>query len=217
MNTKPKKMTPSEPINKKCSSNASPSNLLTLCQVEDKTTQKHIEQITNRLFGPGIDSVNRLPAMLNHLNSFLSQPKVFWPVFHAVWNACEVTWEYREELGKYIQLVQETGESEDIHPKDYLTPEDKAAFESLPNRISIYRGCSLSKVYGYSWTTDRKIAERFARGFRGISVPNPVIASVCIPKKLALGYYTSRNESEVFIDRCEIEKYSVTVTKFQRR
>jgi hypothetical protein len=183
-------------------------------------TNAHIELITKKLFGIGVDSTSRLPAMLNYLDDFKSLPQVVWPVFHTCWNACDVVCEYSTELHEFLNFSMCLNGISDTRRKtsqDYLSPEDKAAFESLPKRISIYRGCSLSNVYGYSWTTDRKIAEGFARGFRGISVPNPVIASVRIPKKLALGYYTSRNESEVFIDRCEIEKYSVTVTKFQRR
>jgi hypothetical protein len=52
-----------------------------------KTTEEHIEQITNRLFGPGVNSTNRLSAMLDYLNDFTFQPEVVWPVFHAVWNA----------------------------------------------------------------------------------------------------------------------------------
>ena len=181
---------------------------------KDKTPEKHIEYIMKRLYGPGINSANRLPEMLSYLGDFSFTPKVAWPVIHSAWGDCDNTWEHREDLIEFLDMLNSMGDSEGMQPTDYLRPEDKAAFESQPNYIRIYRGCSISRVYGFSWTADRKIAESFAQGHRGIIVPDPVIASFRIPKTRALGYYTDRMESEVLVDPSDVKRYAVTVTKF---
>jgi hypothetical protein len=100
---------------------------------------------------------------------------------------------------------------DNYEPLDFLSPKDKAAFESLPKHIRIYRGCSLPRVYGFAWTTDLLVAERFAKGHRGVGVPDPVIASFRVPKAAIIGYYTDREESEAFIEPRIIENYSVTI------
>lgn len=176
--------------------------------------KRHIKQITDQLFGVGIDSTNRLPAMLYLLNDFTMQPEVAWPVFHEVWNCCEPTWEHCDELLEFLEMTEYSFDGKTGCPRDYLSSKDKAAFDALPENIQIYRGCSLSNVYGFSWTTERKVAEGFAKGYRGISVSNPVIASLIIPKSEVIGFYTSRKESEVVINHRRFEKSEITVAKF---
>jgi len=178
--------------------------------VDSETTEEQIERITKELFGPGTNSENRLPTMISHHELIFCKQEVFWPVFHAVWNACDDTWEHREDLVEFLHAVIYDCDF-DVPSYQYLTPEDYLTYKSLPEFIRIYRGCSLSRVYGFSWTTDRKIAEGFARGHRGVSVPDPVIATLRIPKRYAIGFYTNRKENELFIDYNEIKKYAITV------
>jgi hypothetical protein len=130
---------------------------------------------------------------------------------------CDATWECHNELIEFLELMECLNGGDDMRPIDYLNPEDKAAFASLPKHIRIYRGCSLSCVYGFSWTTDRKIAEAFAQGHRGVSVPDPVIASLRIPKHRVLAFYTSRKENEIVVEPSDIERNAITVTRFLDR
>lgn len=182
--------------------------------VDSETTEEQIERITKELFGPRTNSENRLPTMTNHGELFSCKQKVVWPVFHTIWNACDATWNHREDLADFLDLI-EPDDDRGNHSCNYLTPEDRVAFKSLPDHIRIYRGCSLSRVYGFSWTTDRKIAEGFARGHRGISVPDPVIATLRIPKRYAIGFYTGRKEQELLVDYRDIQRrYAITFTSF---
>lgn len=201
--------------------NSSDSSFLEYLQMREamdlKPSEEHIEWHTNQLFGPGVNSSNRLPTMLYLLEDFTVKPEVWWPVFHTVWNACDVTWEHREELIDSLSAVDDMAKIDEVHSRDFLSAENKAAFESLPQYIRIYRGCTPSRIYGFSWTTDRKVAEEFARGHRGVSIPDAVIATLRIPKDLLLGFYNDRKESEVFIDFSSIEHYSIAVTKFTSR
>ncbi len=182
--------------------------------ISKKSAEVYAEQIKKLLFGLGIDSTNRLPAMLNLLDDYSSEPEVVWPVFHEVWNCCEPTWEHCDKLLEFLEKTEYSYDGKNGCPRDYLSSADKEEFKTLPENIQIYRGCSLSKVYGFSWTTNRKIAEGFAKGYRSISVPDPVIASLLIPKSEVIGFYTSRKESEVFINHRHFEKSEITITKF---
>lgn len=42
-----------------------------------------------------------------------------------------------------------------------MTPEEIAFLASMPARVTIYRGCYRHNRKGFSWTTDRAVAERF--------------------------------------------------------
>jgi hypothetical protein len=55
-------------------------------------------------------------------------------------------------------------------------------------------------VRGLPWTTDRQIAERFARGGRFPPPPDPVVASAEIEKADLFFVSTDRKESEVILD-----------------
>lgn len=65
---------------------------------------------------------------------------------------------------------------------------------------TLYRGCSLDRIHGLSWTTDRKVAEGFVYGHRGMRVPDAVIAKTRIRKNDIITVVTDRGESEVIID-----------------
>jgi hypothetical protein len=97
---------------------------------------------------------------------------------------------------------------------DYLHPDDRTAYDELPEQILIYRGCSRSRVKGASWTTDINVAKAFAEGHRGIAVPDPVIASLRVPKSSIIGYYTARKESEVVISPWECQSHPLVVRAF---
>lgn len=141
------------------------------------------------------DSENRLDTMLRLIafNPRVSD-NVAWTVFHEWWPSCDATWPFREVLKEFIAFRTESDSM------DYLGADDRALFDALPERVRIYRGCSRARVRGFAWSTSREVAEKFARGHRYITVPDPVVAEVTIPKRLISGFYNGRNEFEVFID-----------------
>jgi hypothetical protein len=51
-----------------------------------------------------------------------------------------------------------------------MSSEEWAAFHAQPDEITIYRGCGPRNRFGYSWTLDRKVAEKFP--FMGGITPN---------------------------------------------
>ena len=69
-------------------------------------------------------------------------------------------WEYEEEVGDLMDALH-IGD-----PSRILTGSDLAFYDSLPDRFTIYRGCSgiswEQAAAGLCWTTNREIAEWFA-------------------------------------------------------
>ena len=70
----------------------------------------------------------------------------------------------------------------------------------LPERMTAYRGQSADAPIGLSWTLDRDVAAGFARGHRFITVPNPAIFKVLIPRNLVvLAFPDDRKEAEIVV------------------
>lgn len=75
--------------------------------------------------------------------------------------------------------------------------DERAAFDALPDPIQVWRGDIDDG--GWSFTTDKKVAEFFANRFphRGTYE----VVSDSVPKSRVFGYLTRRNESEVLVRR----------------
>lgn len=141
---------------------------------------ERIAAYTSHLFGPHVNSSDRAAELIRLLDSDWNvSADVAWPVFHETWTNCDNTWPHRDDLSSLIDRLRELGD-----PLDHLNEEDAAAFKRLPEHIRIYRGCSVERTYGFAWATDRNVAEQFARGHRGISVPEPVIADLTQVRQL---------------------------------
>jgi len=125
--------------------------------------------------------------------------EIFWPVFCNLWSACDATWWHQEllifVLRRYAPAI--------------LSDDERKIFDALPERVQVYRGCSRERIKGVSWTTERHIAEQFARGHRMIRVPDPVIASAVIAKSDIFITNNDRDEHEVLLDPDHLQELSV--------
>lgn len=70
------------------------------------------------------------------------------------------------------------------------TPEERAAFDALPDPIPAFRG---GTVGDWSWTTERRVADFFSR-----RSGHPVREAL-IPKADCFGYFTRRGEYELLV------------------
>jgi hypothetical protein len=156
-------------------------------------TNAQISSIHSRLWGPGISSCNRLELMLEEVDALPSE--LFWRVFREVWPTCDNTWEHRDALLDLLRFHQ---------PNEFqIDAGSRAFYEGLPDVIDAYRGCSRSRLYGLSWSTDRAVAASFANGHRAIPVPDPIVAHITIAKPAILAVFTDRGESEILVDTDE--------------
>jgi len=144
----------------------------------------------------------RLQGMLEFLEQ--APPPIFWPAFLDTWIASGNTWDCRAPLLRMLR--------NNLPSLPYLSEEERAHLAGLPDQIEVWRGCSRERVRGVAWTTDRMVAAGFARGHRGITVPDPVVASAVIPKKHVFFATNDRKELEIVLDprrlrRLKIEPY----------
>jgi hypothetical protein len=153
---------------------------------------KQLERIQGALFGPDVDSHTRCGAMVRLLVG--RAPEVFWPALRDVWPTCDDTWKWKNFLLD-LMLTQE------IRPPN---------LERMKWPMRIYRGCTRARVRGLSWSTDRKVAEKYARGHRRIRVPDPVIAEAVVEREAVfIALQHERNESELLVDPRRLRKLIV--------
>jgi len=82
-----------------------------------------------------------------------------------------------------------------------MNEEERDFFKALPEKVTIYRGCSLaeikSKKFRFSWTLDKKVAEFFAFEYRRNNSIECGIVKKIVPKSKLIAYFNGSEESEV--------------------
>lgn len=84
--------------------------------------------------------------------------------------------------------------------------EELAYYDSLPDKVTLYRGCSVEEyeddAFGISWTTSREVAEFFA--FR-CEQEDTAVYSVEVDKNDIRAVFLSKNEFEaIYLDSDEV-------------
>lgn len=89
-----------------------------------------------------------------------------------------------------------------------MNEQDYSIFNSLPDDVTVYRGCKNSQqIKGLSWTIDMNVAIFFANRF---SKGN--IYQATIPKNKIIAYINDRNEHEIILDYNYL--YDITEIKY---
>lgn len=169
----------------------------------DLSVDEAIQDAGKRLYAT--DSGTRL-GVLMHLCTTEQRPEVLWPVFLLWWTSCDATWDWRLPTLAVLRSLMRDSNGTDHPAEQWMEEADVEFYRSLPDEITLYRGCARKHVKGLAWSTDRKAAEIFAHGHRGIKVPDPVIAETIFPKEKVFAVFTNRNENEVVIDYAALGK-----------
>jgi hypothetical protein len=77
-----------------------------------------------------------------------------------------------------------------------MTPEENAAYDALPEKITIYRGCGQANMMGMSWSLDKEIANSFPHTNR-YKVPDPLLVTSTVFKRKVLAFKRGRDEDEI--------------------
>jgi hypothetical protein len=148
--------------------------------ISDSNTKDALKCIST--FSLRLNSEHRLPNLLTVWEE--APPSVFWKSFTRQWPGCDDTWDWLPDLLWIMRRYREYAPSRKF----------------LGRTLQVYRGCTSDRVLGISWTTNRKVAEKFAYGHRGIRNPNPVIATAMIPPSGIFLRTNDRDEREVILD-----------------
>jgi len=149
-------------------------------------------EIKDRLWGPYSGGSDVRAYVLTDMLFRAETDDEFWRIFQFGWPTSDNTWYCRRDIKMLLDEREPAG--------PFLKGADKEFYDSLPDLVTVYRGCSSSRVRGLAWTTDLDIARRFARGHRQIDVPSPVVATANVPKEAIYTVTTDRNEFEVVLN-----------------
>lgn len=112
----------------------------------------------------------------------------YWELLRSIWIDTELPNQRRRI---WLELFNAPRTNRDR----LMDNESRARFDSLPDPVRIYRGCSPKYARGMAWTTDIDTAAWFAHRLGG----NLILTAVH-PKGKVLAFFNGRNESEVVID-----------------
>lgn len=148
--------------------------------------------------GPSVDSFGRAEHLLRVMPTLTSELR--WKVFLLGWPSCDGV-DRRTVLG----LMKYLKPSHRKHMRAALDEDAAELFDSLPERVTIYRGCCHSRVQGFSWTTDIELAKFFAPGTRWLRSKTPGIATGTVARKDIFAVFAARRESEVMVDPAKVK------------
>jgi hypothetical protein len=112
-----------------------------------------------------------------------------------VWSCCDNIGLYRDDL---VSVIKEWLDQPLTIIPELMDPDERTAFEALPDEITIYRGCGPRNKHGLSWTLRRDVAVRFPFSMRYWS-DTPTILTATISKTRAAALKLERNEEEIIV------------------
>ena len=152
---------------------------------------------------PRCSSEQRLEWMIRAVAD--QPPEIFWLAWLHHWPHVDYIGEYQRDLPGIFRCHGSA--------LPHMSDEARAMFDSLPDVVTVYRGCDEQFKDGVSWTTDREeVAPYFAAGGRYGRPSRPVIVTGHIEKYSPHFYYCddTRDEAEIVctptIDK--VEPYS---------
>jgi hypothetical protein len=173
------------------------ANILRAAGLAHLSGDELVDGIETRLWGLNVNSEDRADEMLNL--TMIVESEVFWKVFHRCWSSCDDTWELNDQLVELLSFHHAHD-----HAWLHMEPQQRAFYDALPKVVTVFRGCSEERIRGGSWTTDVAVARGFARGHRGMSPPNPVVARARMPKSAIFTVLVEREEREIVLDPSEL-------------
>jgi hypothetical protein len=114
----------------------------------------------------------------------------YWKLLSEIWTDTENQWQGLAKLKKLLASPRPN--------RHYLMNEEEFnLLQSLPDEVTIYRGCQPGiNENGLSWTTDKAKAEFFAKRFS----KEGIILEKTISKSDIIALLTGRGESEVIYE-----------------
>ena len=117
------------------------------------------------------------------------------------WSTCDNIAEHRDDL--QCLLVE-------IDTRPMMTAAERRKLASLPDTITIYRGCYEYNVRGLSWSLDRDTAAKFPTLNRYRQPGQPLLVTATIPRDMIFALKLDRGELEVIVD---LDAVAITSTE----
>ena len=134
------------------------------------------------------DGYDRLEHLLHPFyRRHLSNDQLFtilrdeWEWFHNVS-------ENLEELGEVFPLYGPV--------RAMMTPEENAAYDALPDILTVHRGCDAGRLEGLSWSLNKKVANWFAF-YPLTQAEEPTLMTARVEKEFVMAIKLGRGEEEI--------------------
>jgi hypothetical protein len=132
------------------------------------------------------DSQSRMGAVLD-LRDQMSYSK-WLTVLGEAWTECDNIRDYSASLRRLL------GTTGPLLPM--MNAEDRTGYKDLPDRVTVYRGCSETHMRGASWSLDQQVARKFPF-LAGYRVSYPVLVTATVRKEHVLAVFLAREEQEI--------------------
>jgi hypothetical protein len=113
-----------------------------------------------------------------------------------IWCSCD-------NIGTYHGWLLELFDDKLARPwgpvSELMDAEERLAFDVLPDRITIYRGCGAQNKYGPSWSLNREMAAAFPFKSRYRTDRRPMLLTATIHKNRAAALKLNRHEQEIIV------------------
>jgi hypothetical protein len=104
-------------------------------------------------------------------------------------NSCGVHWPNRLLLARLLR-----GTRDEVDLRDLLEQRARSFYDSLPEIVTVWRGCERGRERGLFWTTNRMTARRFAG-----NNAQPTLVKARIPKHHILAVFVDNEEDEIVL------------------
>ena len=147
-----------------------------------------------------IQRVQEIDSFLTQVRSQYFLASNYWPRLREIWDESKAHHRYfgsdlenrDKNLGEIFSKFPETRFS-------FMTETERQKLKALPKTVTVFRGGQQSTIAGWSWTLDKRAAERF--GSANASDNRPLLATV---KGLSVGailaLIENRDCDELIID-----------------
>ena len=132
------------------------------------------------------DSYSRIDTLFE-LGSEMA-PEDWHGLLGQEWSCCDNIGSYRTLLRKMLPAAGP------VLPMMDAT--ERAAYDALPERVTVYRGCGAVNMRGASWSLDRDVAARFPYLLR-YRVAQPLLITATVRKNKVLAVKLDRDEAEI--------------------
>jgi hypothetical protein len=113
------------------------------------------------------------------------------------WTSCDVISHYRRTLRSVL------GVNGPI--REMMNAEENAAYDRLPDTVTVYRGCDVAGKHGLCWSLDEEVANAFPFQTR-FKANSPILIRARAKKNRILAIKFDRNETEIIVFSPRISK-----------
>lgn len=117
------------------------------------------------------------------------------------WSLLADVWQHQEQVGVCHEIFTDLFLSDRPQREKLMEDDERAALAQLPEQVTIYRGVTGDEDEGFSWTTDKRIAEWFASRAATtytFAKNNPLVMTGTVNRKDIVAYLLEEKEVIVF-------------------